>query len=120
MAGCDLYVTKGNAGVEGSHDERRAELPERALQRECRDRVQAAARLAGGGRSHSGRSWENLGMTEIPLAPPWTDHNTSDPGITVLEVLAYSVAALVGLALASVWWRCCRRTRESSHASTGG
>ena len=59
-------------------------------------------------------------MTEITPAPVWTDHNTSDPGITVLEVLAYSVASLVGVALVSVWWRCGRRTREHSHASTGG
>ena len=48
-------------------------------------------------------------MTEIPPAKTWTDHNTSDPGITVLEVLAYSVAALAGVALVSVWWRCGRR-----------
>ena len=26
--------------------------------------------------------------------PPWTDHNVSDPGITMLEVLAYSITAL--------------------------
>ena len=59
-------------------------------------------------------------MTEIPPAPAWTDHNTSDPGFTVLEVLAYSVVALVGVALVSVWWRCGRRTREGSYVSTGG
>lgn len=59
-------------------------------------------------------------MTEIPPAPVWTDYNTSDPGITVLEVLAYSVAALVGVALVSVWCRRGRRTRENSHASNGG
>ena len=59
-------------------------------------------------------------MTEIPAAPVWTDHNTSDPGIRVLEVLAYSVAAWVAVSLVSVWWRRGRRTRENSHASTGG
>jgi hypothetical protein len=58
-------------------------------------------------------------MTETPPAPAWTDHNTSDPGITFLEVLAYSIAALVGVALVSVWWRCGRRTREAP-TSVGG
>lgn len=33
-------------------------------------------------------------MTENPPAPAWTDHNTSDPGITVLEVLAYSYSGV--------------------------
>jgi hypothetical protein len=32
-------------------------------------------------------------------SPPWTDHNTHDPGITILEALAYSVAALLGTAV---------------------
>ncbi len=52
-------------------------------------------------------------MTEDPPAPMWTDHNTSDPGITVLEVLAYSVVALIAVALVSVWWRCGQRTLET-------
>ena len=58
-------------------------------------------------------------MTKSPLAKAWTDHNTSDPGITVLEVLAYSVAALVGVALVSVWWRRGRQEGKSPHARTG-
>ena len=107
----------GSVGLLDGHHNLR--VSERALQREFRDQVQDAARLAGGERSHSAPFWETPGMTKSPLAKAWTDHNTSDPGITVLEVLAYSVAALVGVALVSVWWRRGRRKRKSPHARTG-
>jgi hypothetical protein len=49
-----------------------------------------------------------------PHAPEWTDGNSSDPGITLLELLAYSVFSL---ALIVVWWR---RTRRRQGARVGG
>ena len=77
----------GSVGILDGHHNLR--VSERALPREFRNQVQDAARLAGGERSHS-PVCETPGMTKSPLAKAWTDHNTSDPGITVLEVLAYS------------------------------
>lgn len=45
------------------------------------------------------RTYDDLvaeGMALIPaLAPEWTNHNASDPGITLLELLAYVTEALV-------------------------
>jgi hypothetical protein len=58
-------------------------------------------------------------MTENPPAPAWTDYTPSDPGITVLELLAYSVAALIGVALVAVWWRFGRQTRGNCDARSG-
>ena len=45
-------------------------------------------------------------------APAWTDHNVHDPGITLLEALAYTlgVAALVAVSVAAVRNR--RHSRE--------
>ncbi|MBI1252196.1 MAG: hypothetical protein GC189_12080 [Alphaproteobacteria bacterium] len=39
------------------------------------------------------------------IAPAWTDHNTHDPGVTLLELLAYGVAllAVMGHALNLFW-----------------
>jgi hypothetical protein len=35
------------------------------------------------------------GVSQVPgHSPDWTDHNPHDPGITVLELLAYSILAL--------------------------
>jgi hypothetical protein len=52
-------------------------------------------------------------MTEAGDAPPWTDANTSDPGITMLEVLVYGIAALVAVAIGATWWRVARRACEN-------
>ncbi len=54
-------------------------------------------------------------MTEPPDAAKWTDFTPSDPGITVVQLFAYLVEALVGLALVAAWWRCGERAR-----ATGG
>jgi hypothetical protein len=48
-------------------------------------------------------------MTE-PNPNDWTDHNVHDPGITLLELVAYSIGAL-GFATATVALR--RRRRRS-------
>lgn len=45
-------------------------------------------------------------MTEPPDGAKWTDFAPSDPGITVVQLFAYLVEALVGLALVAAWWRC--------------
>ena len=45
------------------------------------------------------RTFDDLvaeGVTLLPtLAPEWTNHNPSDPGITLLELLAYFTELLV-------------------------
>ena len=40
----------------------------------------------------------------------WTDANSHDPGITILEVLAYTLIAATGAAAYSLW-----RTRRNAH-----
>jgi hypothetical protein len=42
-------------------------------------------------------------------APDWTDHDVSDPGVTLLEVLAYTLGAL-GVATATITFLRRRRT----------
>ena len=45
------------------------------------------------------------------MPPSWTDANRSDPGITILQLLAYLTAALFGaiaVRLARAWF-CARR-----------
>ncbi len=43
-------------------------------------------------------------MTDSPIAPSWTDHDVSDPGVTLLEALAYALgaAALIAVTTAVV------------------
>ena len=41
--------------------------------------------------------------------PNWTDHDVSDPGVTLLQALAYAIGAL-GLAVATVAYVRSRRT----------
>jgi hypothetical protein len=103
------HMADGAAALlDGRHN---LHIPERALQREFHDQVQDAAPSRAAGARPQASFWETAGMTKIPPAPAWTDHNTSDPGITVLEVLAYSVAALVGVALVSRHHYCRRRLK---------
>ena len=45
-------------------------------------------------------------------APSWTDHNSSDPGITILEALVYSLAALGVTATTVALARRRRRARQ--------
>lgn len=52
-------------------------------------------------------------MTEPPDVDKWTDFTSSDPGITVVQLFAYLVEALVGLALVAAWWRCGQRARAT-------
>jgi len=52
-------------------------------------------------------------MKQLPRAVGWTDHNSSDPGITTLELVAYSVAALTGVALIAAWRRRTRCARQA-------
>jgi hypothetical protein len=50
-------------------------------------------------------------MTDLPAVPDWTDHNVSDPGVTLLQALVYTVGAVV-LAAASVAVLTRRRRRS--------
>jgi hypothetical protein len=43
------------------------------------------------------------------MMPDWTDYNAHDPGITLLEVLAFTAEALLVVA-AVRWWRSRRCT----------
>ena len=40
----------------------------------------------------------------------WTDANSHDPGITILEVLAYTFIAAAGATAVALW-----RTRRNAH-----
>jgi hypothetical protein len=57
-----------------------------------------AKREVSGMRKLSDKQWQSLAAAlrrQIPrVAPEWTDHNSHDPGITVLEVLAYALTDL--------------------------
>jgi hypothetical protein len=44
-----------------------------------------------------------------PDTPSWTDANESDPGITILELLAYALIGAIAGALAWSWLRARRR-----------
>ncbi|MEO8267976.1 MAG: hypothetical protein ABI706_20930 [Ilumatobacteraceae bacterium] len=49
------------------------------------------------------------------MSEDWTDANVHDPGITLLEMLAYTVEALLVVAALAAWrsrwraWRCTAR-----------
>ncbi len=43
-----------------------------------------------------------------PEAPSWTEGNQGDPGITILELLAYVIAGATAGAIAYAWL-CARR-----------
>ena len=39
-----------------------------------------------------------------PDPPDWTDANESDPGVTILELLAYAIAGSIAAALTYSWF----------------
>jgi hypothetical protein len=51
-----------------------------------------------------------------PTLTGWTDHNVSDPGITLLQALVYAIGA-VGLAIATVALIRTRRNSRNADAS---
>jgi hypothetical protein len=48
----------------------------------------------------------------LPDTPSWTDLNESDPGITILELLAYAVVGAVAGTLAWSWLRARRASSD--------
>lgn len=46
--------------------------------------------------------------------PEWTDHDVSDPGVTLLQAIAYSVTALVAVGAVRRWWSHRRSHRDGS------
>ncbi len=42
------------------------------------------------------------------MSNDWTDTNTHDPGVTVLEVVAYTLVAAIGVAVLVRWRARCR------------
>jgi hypothetical protein len=55
-------------------------------------------------------------MTKSPPDSGWTDDNSSDPGITILDLLAYAAVSLAAVALITVWrrWGCRRRGNRNA------
>jgi uncharacterized protein (TIGR03382 family) len=51
-------------------------------------------------------------MANSQVAPDWTDHNVHDPGITLLEALAYTMGTAAFLAVSVAALRRRRRSRE--------
>ena len=51
-------------------------------------------------------------MADSPAPPAWSDHNVSDPGVTLLQVLAYTLGAVALVAASVVMFRSRRRTVE--------
>jgi hypothetical protein len=49
-------------------------------------------------------------MANSHVAPDWTDHNVHDPGITLLQALAYTIGTAAFVAVSVVALR--RRRRE--------
>lgn len=43
------------------------------------------------------------------MTTDWTDHNSHDPGITLLQLLAYTAEALIVVAAVTAWWSHRRR-----------
>ena len=48
-------------------------------------------------------------MTDSPITPSWTDHDVSDPGVTLLEALAYAIGAAALIAVTTAVIRRRRR-----------
>ena len=48
-------------------------------------------------------------------APEWTDHNVSDPGITLLTLFAFLAAGLLYAAGVELWRRRRRRRDDRAH-----
>ena len=46
-------------------------------------------------------STQAVQMSDSPPIPEWTDHNVSDPGVTLLQALVYTIGAVL-VAAASV------------------
>jgi hypothetical protein len=47
-------------------------------------------------------------------AADWTDANVHDPGITLLELLVFAVAALIAVGVVIKWRRRCRLGHSNS------
>jgi hypothetical protein len=50
-----------------------------------------------------------LRMADATAPPAWTDRNDHDPGVTLLEVLAYTLGALAFVAVSAALVRSRRR-----------
>jgi hypothetical protein len=61
-------------------------------------------------------STQAVRMTDSTALPEWTDHNVSDPGITLVQAIAYTIGAVVLAAAATVVLR--RRRRAGSTRGT--
>jgi MprA protease rhombosortase-interaction domain-containing protein len=55
-------------------------------------------------------------MTDSTAVPQWTDHNVSDPGITLVQALMYTIGAVVLAAAGAAVFR--RRRRAGSTRRT--
>jgi hypothetical protein len=58
-------------------------------------------------------------MADSPAPPEWTDHNVSDPGVTLLQVLVYTLGAVALVAASVAVLRRRRRSGEPKVAKGG-
>jgi hypothetical protein len=85
-----------------------ADLHRRCDHRAVRDgRV---GRRTAESRVHAGR------VADSPAPLSWSDHNVHDPGVTLLQVLAYTIGAVALVAVSAAVIKRCRRSREPDRA----
>ena len=56
-------------------------------------------------------------MADSPAPGAWSDHNVSDPGVTLLQVLAYTLGAVALVAATVAVFRSRRRSGEPKVAN---
>jgi hypothetical protein len=57
-------------------------------------------------------------MADSPAQPAWSDHDVSDPGVTLLQVVAYTLGAVALVASSAAVLRSRRRSGEPKVATT--
>ncbi len=62
-------------------------------------------------------SLQAVQMADSPAPGAWSDHNVSDPGVTLLQVLAYTVGAVALVAASVGVFRTRRRSGEPKVAN---
>jgi hypothetical protein len=55
-------------------------------------------------------------MTDSTGVPDWTDHNVSDPGVTLLQAVVYTIGAVVLVSASVAVLRRRRRSRTTQAA----
>ena len=56
-------------------------------------------------------------MADSPAPAAWSDHNVSDPGVTLLQVLMYTIGAVALVAASAAVFRTRRRSGDTKVAN---